>query len=242
MKTKNKPMNSPSRFTLIELLVVIAIIAILAAMLLPALNKVKRTGEVANCKGTHKNIGTYIILYVDTYNDYIPALFDQRRRGNQYIWDFMASLKLGISRDVYKFTGCKANRPKITDKIAKDGRDSYRADVHSALFSYNCYFGYHLQNGDVGTTYSQCYPAGKMSAIKKPGSKIAAADSATSLYLSYLRYYVDYRSDAIGWPHEGAANMVYLDGHAITHKYTEFKRSGDPGNNTVTYEFLKPDK
>ena len=124
MKISKKQMERKLRFTLIELLVVIAIIAILAAMLFPALNKVKQTGEVANCKGTHKNIGTYIMLYVDTFNDYIPALFDQRRRGNQYIWDFMASLKMGISRDVYKFTGCKANRPKITDKIAKDGRDS----------------------------------------------------------------------------------------------------------------------
>ncbi len=59
-----------NRFTLIELLVVIAVIAVLAAMLLPALSKAKETGRMALCMGNMRNMSTAYAAYTSSHDDY----------------------------------------------------------------------------------------------------------------------------------------------------------------------------
>lgn len=79
MTRKNPPKNAPypsTGFTLIELLVVVSIIALLVAILLPALGKARKQARATVCMSNLKQLGLVVFMYHDENNDFIPRSID----------------------------------------------------------------------------------------------------------------------------------------------------------------------
>ncbi|MCS7337320.1 MAG: prepilin-type N-terminal cleavage/methylation domain-containing protein [Verrucomicrobiae bacterium] len=132
--------SRPGAFTLVELLVVIGIIAILAALLLPALAAAKARAWRVQCTAQMKQLGTAFTLFASERNDmYPPAAFSTGPYQYQLSWDDYihrliggtdteADLMLGITDGdfVPKTLKCPADRREITINYAAFGqRRSY---------------------------------------------------------------------------------------------------------------------
>lgn len=115
--------RATGNFTLIELLIVIAIIAILASMLLPAINQARERGKSIGCLSNMKQLGLALTLYTDANADYYPANGNE----NNTSWD--AKLAPHLSNSAVMLSGKEAIKTLIcpSDDRSLWNRRSYTA-------------------------------------------------------------------------------------------------------------------
>jgi len=219
MKSRKSLVFKPKwSFTLIELLVVIAIIAILASMLLPALNKARDRAKAIKCTSNLKNSGMFMKFYADDNDEMYPTYIKDTAVGLTYT---------GWNNTLSKLGYMKRNDTYLCPSIAP-----YKASGAHIDQAYGIFYNIYAMNVPYGVrVYTGSDPDYRIligKKVKKPTAypllmdSVAGTSVAKQKQVALLNSRASGDNSAVHMRHNKAANIAFLDGHVEAVRPTEF--------------------
>jgi prepilin-type N-terminal cleavage/methylation domain-containing protein len=211
------------RFTLIELLITIAIIAILASMLLPALNKARAKARTIDCVNSLAQVGKVFHMYSGDYNGYIVPFYS----ATFGVWGNNFEYNKYLQPQKAKNLRCKALLPSTA----------------SAEYSYDQFYGMIRKAGGNKIDKPRYVEGGR---TITPSRYPLVSDSVKNNVTPFQQaYYLDWRGSSsydttrrIHLRHLQRGNSLAADGHAVSLTRNQYVPYFDWGSASNPYETL----